>query len=108
VEPINRCNITARKPIHDGYFLKFKKTDQVKKTKPCSNVLPKHRDSLSQYNSLFLRVHNHTESFILEQRYDSMTTSIVENCPNCGKENQYVMGSCRNCGTERPINRILQ
>jgi predicted RNA-binding Zn-ribbon protein involved in translation (DUF1610 family) len=37
-----------------------------------------------------------------------MTTSIVENCPNCGKENQYVMGSCRNCGTERPVNRILQ
>jgi predicted amidophosphoribosyltransferase len=32
-----------------------------------------------------------------------MTTSIVENCPNCGKENQYAMGSCRNCGTERLI-----
>ncbi len=23
-------------------------------------------------------------------------------CVNCGKEIQYVMGSCRNCGAERP------
>jgi hypothetical protein len=59
------------------------------------------RESLSQNNWLFLSVHNYTEFFILEQRYDSMITSIVENCPNCGKENQYAMGSCRNCGTER-------
>ncbi len=72
------------------------------------NVLPKHRESLSQNNWLFLSVYNHTEFFILEQQYNSMATSIVENCPNCGKENQYAMGSCRNCGTERPINRIQQ
>jgi hypothetical protein len=71
-------------------------------------ITPKHRDSLSQYDWLFLSVYNHTEFFILEQRYDSMTTSIVENCPNCGKENQYAMGSCRNCGTERSINRLPQ
>jgi hypothetical protein len=27
-----------------------------------------------------------------------------EDCLNCGKEIQYVMGSCRNCGAERPAN----
>ena len=26
-----------------------------------------------------------------------------EDCRNCGKEIQYVMGSCRSCGTERPV-----
>ena len=36
-----------------------------------------------------------------------MITSIVQNCPKCGKENQYAMDSCRNCGTERPIQTIL-
>ena len=30
------------------------------------------------------------------------TDSKVENCLNCGKKIEYVMGSCRNCGTERP------
>ncbi len=25
-----------------------------------------------------------------------------EDCRNCGKGVQYVMGSCRNCGAERP------
>lgn len=23
-------------------------------------------------------------------------------CPKCGKENEYSMGSCRNCGEPRP------
>jgi hypothetical protein len=27
-----------------------------------------------------------------------------EDCQNCGKEIQYVMGSCRNCGAERPAD----
>jgi predicted ATP-dependent serine protease len=31
-----------------------------------------------------------------------ITTSEIQDCLNCGKENEYVMGSCRNCGTERP------
>ena len=78
----------------------------LKSSQECT--LPKHRDSLLRIIGIFLSVHNHTDSLILEQQYDSMTTSIVENCLNCGKENQYTMGSCRNCGTERPINRILQ
>jgi predicted amidophosphoribosyltransferase len=30
------------------------------------------------------------------------TTPEFEECVNCGKEIQYVMGSCRNCGAERP------
>jgi hypothetical protein len=28
--------------------------------------------------------------------------SKVENCLSCGKRIEHVMGSCRNCGTERP------
>ncbi len=32
----------------------------------------------------------------------TMTTPELEECENCGKEIQYVMGSCRNCGAERP------
>ncbi len=30
------------------------------------------------------------------------TTPEFVDCLNCGKEIQYVMGSCRNCGAERP------
>jgi predicted amidophosphoribosyltransferase len=31
------------------------------------------------------------------------TDSKVENCLNCGKKIEHLMGSCcRNCGTERP------
>jgi predicted amidophosphoribosyltransferase len=30
------------------------------------------------------------------------TALEFEECVNCGKEIQYVMGSCRNCGAERP------
>jgi len=26
----------------------------------------------------------------------------LEDCRSCGKEIQYVVGSCRNCGAERP------
>jgi len=29
--------------------------------------------------------------------------TIDINCPNCRKVNEYVMGSCRACGTERPL-----
>ncbi len=31
-----------------------------------------------------------------------ITPSEVQSCLNCGKQIEYVMGSCRNCGTERP------
>ena len=30
------------------------------------------------------------------------TTSKAPNCLNCGKQLEYVIGSCRNCGAERP------
>jgi len=31
-----------------------------------------------------------------------ITTSEVQDCLNCGKQIEYVMGSCRSCGAERP------
>ncbi len=54
------------------------------------------------------------DSFLIQERralytitaveYDSMirTDLKVESCANCGKQIEYMMGSCRNCGTERP------
>jgi predicted ATP-dependent serine protease len=30
------------------------------------------------------------------------TTAEFQDCLNCGKQIEYVMGSCRNCGAERP------
>jgi predicted amidophosphoribosyltransferase len=33
-----------------------------------------------------------------------MTTPEFKECVNCGKHIEYVMGSCRNCGAERPAD----
>lgn len=37
-----------------------------------------------------------------------MTTPEFKECVNCGKEIQYVMGSCRNCGTERSTTAVYK
>jgi predicted amidophosphoribosyltransferase len=43
--------------------------------------------------------------YTITTKCDSVITeSKVESCLNCGKQIDHVMGSCRNCGAEKPAD----
>jgi hypothetical protein len=71
-------------------------------------------DRREKFDSLFLDTKaRRLINTITSRKEGMMATSTTpefedclkfEDCQNCGKEIQYVMGSCRNCGAERPAD----